>query len=60
MVLAFIPGLFVVANLLFGLLDVLIVLGLLAIWVFTVLKALKGDWFKLPFIGDFAERQARS
>ncbi len=33
-------------------------LGFLVIWVIVLLKALKGERFKLPFIGAFAERQA--
>ena len=28
--------------------------------LFVILKASKGEWYKLPVIGDFAEKQARS
>lgn len=33
-------------------------LAFLAVWVYTVLQAYKGRWFKLPVIGTFAEAQA--
>jgi uncharacterized membrane protein len=33
-------------------------LAFLAIWIYTVLQAYKGAWFKLPVIGTFAEAQA--
>jgi uncharacterized membrane protein len=33
-------------------------LGLLAIWVVLVVKALQGEMFKLPLVGDFAEQHA--
>jgi len=29
-------------------------------WLMCILKASKGEWFKLPVIGDFAESQARA
>jgi len=35
-------------------------LAFLAIWLFTILKASKGEWFKLPIIGPFAENQAKN
>ena len=35
-------------------------LGFLVLWVITLLQALKGKRFKLPLIGDFAEKQAGS
>jgi uncharacterized membrane protein len=52
----FIPGtgyLFMVVHLIVG-------LGLFVLWVFVIVKASKGEWYKLPLIGDFAEKQARS
>jgi uncharacterized membrane protein len=52
----FIPGIFI----LFSLIHVAIVLGLFCLWLFVILKASKGEWYKLPVIGDFAEKQARS
>jgi len=33
-------------------------LAFLAIWIYTVLQAYKGNWFKLPGIGNFALTQA--
>ncbi len=33
-------------------------LGFLVLWVICLVKALKGERFKLPFIGNFAEQQA--
>jgi uncharacterized membrane protein len=32
-------------------------LGFLIIWIIVLLKALKGERFKLPFIGNLAEKQ---
>ena len=47
-------------GLLFGILNMLIALVLFVAWLIAIIKALKGEWYKLPFIGDIAERQARS
>lgn len=33
-------------------------LGFLIVWIIVLMKALKGERFKLPFIGKFAEQQA--
>jgi len=52
----FIPG----TALLFSALHLVIGLGLFVVWLFVILKAGKGEWYKLPVIGDFAEKQARS
>jgi uncharacterized membrane protein len=52
----FIPGI----VLLFSLIHLAIGLGLFLVWLFVILKASKGEWYKLPLIGDFAEKQARS
>ena len=46
--------------LLFSLIHLAIGLGLFIVWLFVILKASKGEWYKLPLIGDFAEKQARS
>ncbi len=40
------------------LLSMLVSLGLFVIWVVLIVKALQGEMFKLPVVGDFAERQA--
>jgi uncharacterized membrane protein len=47
-------------GLLFALLSMLLGLILFIAWLVALLKALKGEWYKLPFIGDIAEKQARS
>jgi uncharacterized membrane protein len=36
----------------------LAMLGFLVLWVICLVKALKGERFKLPLIGNFAEQQA--
>lgn len=56
MVLHFIP----LIGLLFAFVDLAIGVGFFLLWLFVILKASKGEWYKLPFIGDFAEKQARS
>ena len=33
-------------------------LAFLAIWIYTLIQASRGAWFKLPLIGNFAEAQA--
>ena len=30
----------------------------LVVWIILMIKAYQGDWFKLPVLGDFAEKQA--
>lgn len=35
-------------------------LALLIAWIVVVFKASQGQWYKLPIVGDFAEKQARS
>lgn len=44
---------------LFGALNMLVGLAFFVAWVVAILKASKGEWYKLPIIGDFAEKQAR-
>jgi uncharacterized membrane protein len=44
----------------YSLLSAVIGLGLFIAWLIAILKAYKGEFYKLPVIGDFAERQARS
>jgi uncharacterized membrane protein len=57
MVLAFIPILgHIVAFLLWMTLSV----GLLVVWIILLLKANQGQMFKLPIIGDMAEKQANA
>jgi uncharacterized membrane protein len=47
-------------GLLFGILNLAIALILFIAWLVAILKAFNGEWYKLPFIGDFAEKQARA
>jgi uncharacterized membrane protein len=56
MMVHFIPGII----LLFSLIHLAVGLGLFLVWLFVILKASKGEWYKLPVIDDFAEKQARS
>jgi uncharacterized membrane protein len=55
-VLHFIP----LVALLFGLVDFVIAIGFFIAWLMCIIKASKGEYFKLPFIGDFAAKQANS
>jgi len=54
--LRFIPG----SWMLFSICHLLLGLGLFVAWLAMILKASKGEWYKLSVIGDFAEKQARS
>jgi uncharacterized membrane protein len=54
-VLFFIP---VLGHLLVWLLSMVVTLAFLVVWVVLVVKALQGEMFKLPVVGDFAERRA--
>jgi uncharacterized membrane protein len=45
--------------LLFALIHFVIGIGLFILWLIAILKASKGEWYKIPFIGDYAEKQAR-
>ena len=38
----------------------LVSLAIFVAWLIAILKASKGEWYKLPVIGDFAEKQARA
>jgi uncharacterized membrane protein len=44
---------------LFSAVNMLVGLALFVAWIVVILKASKGEWYKLPYIGDFAEKQAR-
>ena len=59
MFIAFIPGLRLILFM-FPLLQLAVGLGFFIAWLVTIIKASKGEWFKLPFIGDFALKQAQS
>jgi uncharacterized membrane protein len=36
----------------------LVGIGMFVVWLIALLKAFKGEWWKLPVIGDIAESQA--
>jgi uncharacterized membrane protein len=55
LILFIIPAL---GPLLVTLLAAVLLLGIFVIWVVLLVKALGGEAFKLPWIGDLAERQA--
>jgi uncharacterized membrane protein len=59
MFVAFIPGLrlmfFLFPMIHFGLFAVMFI-----VWLIAILKASKGEFYKLPIIGDFAMKQAQS
>ncbi len=44
---------------LFSLVNALVNLVLFVFWIIAVLKAKRGDWYKIPIIGDFALKQAQ-
>jgi uncharacterized membrane protein len=49
---------FVGVGLLIGLLTLVLQLGMFAVWILLVIKAYQGQMYKLPVIGDLAEKQA--
>ena len=55
-VLAFIPGIGLVTLLLWPLLG----LAGMALWIILMVKAYQNQMWKLPFIGDLAEKQANA
>jgi uncharacterized membrane protein len=55
LLLFFVP---VLGHLLVLLVSMVVGLALFTLWVVLVVKAAQGEMFKLPLIGDFAERQA--
>ena len=59
MVLAIIPGIRMLV-LLVPFLYFALGLCVFILWLMAVIKASKGEWFKLPIIGDFAMKQAQS
>ena len=44
-------------SVLFVLVDLAVCVGFFIAWLLCILKASKGEYFKLPIIGDFAEKQ---
>jgi uncharacterized membrane protein len=45
-------------GILFGLVEFVIAIGFFIVWLLCILKASKGEYYKVPFIGDFAAKQA--
>ena len=43
-----------------GILHLLVSLVIFIAWLICIIKASKGEWYKLPVIGDFALKQAQS
>lgn len=42
-----------------GVLATLLLIATAVLWIFLILKAIKGQTYKLPFVGDIAEQQLR-
>src|SRR5271156_625621 len=47
-------------GILFFFVDMLVGIGIFILWLIAIIKASKGEWYKLPVIGDFAMKQANS
>jgi len=60
MFLAFIPVIRTMAIFLIPLVHFAFGICMFILWLLAIIKASKGEWYKLPIIGDFAEKQARS
>jgi uncharacterized membrane protein len=54
-VLLFVP---VLGQLMVLLISMIISIGCLILWIVLIVKALQGEMFKIPFVGDLAEKQA--
>jgi uncharacterized membrane protein len=57
MVLAFIP---ILGHIVMALLWLTLSLGSFIVWIIMVIKANQGQMWKLPFVGDLAEKQANA
>ncbi len=57
-VLGFIPVLGLIFRILIGIAFAVLALGALVIWIILMIKAYTGERYKLPIIGDIAERNA--
>ncbi len=56
-VLFFIPA---IGHMLVWLFSMVVSLAFIAVWFLLVAKALQGEMFKLPLVGDFAEQHTRA
>jgi len=59
MVLALIPGIGVIISLLVGFVTLLFALAVFVGWLYTMYKAYKHEMYKLPIIGNMAEKYAK-
>ncbi|MEO6802577.1 MAG: hypothetical protein ABI197_04935 [Granulicella sp.] len=55
----FIPMLGIVVTALFSILHLVVFVGIFIAWLMAIIKASKGEWYKLPIIGDQALKMAR-
>jgi uncharacterized membrane protein/ribosomal protein L40E len=53
---SFVLFMIALGPLLVTLVDVVVGLAALFVWLVLLVKAVQGEWFKLPLLGDFAER----
>jgi uncharacterized membrane protein len=58
-ILAVIPGLRLILFL-FPLVHLALFVGFFLLWLMAIMKASKGEFYKLPIVGDFAMKQAQS
>lgn len=57
-IVGFIPGISLVAIVVFPLFYAVLGLGVMVIWIMLMVKAYQGEKWKLPIIGDIAEKNA--
>jgi uncharacterized membrane protein len=50
----------VLGPLLVSLVSMVVSLAFLILWIVLIVKALQGEMFKIPLVGDFAEHQTLS
>jgi uncharacterized membrane protein len=50
----------IIGHLIVMLLGFVVWVGLVVVWIVLLIKANKGEMYKLPFIGDLAEKQANA
>ena len=36
--------------------SIVFVVGVIGLWILLIIKAFRGEWYKLPYVGDFAEQ----
>jgi len=60
MVISFVLHFIPLVGILFFFVDLAVAIGFFIAWLLCILKASKGEYYKLPVIGDFAEKHANS